>query len=406
MLQSMGISSGMIFRSHAADKKDDDNLLESLVSADIATSSDDHDDLELPKVKQIVEAIETEEEKQLARQEEEAASVKGHGNSFCSPALFVLVLLAVQNCGKNLLMRAVMANQPKFLTSAAVLGSESIKLSLSTLYIILVMRKSPLSILRFLKADQRNTMLLAVPASAYNLQMSLEYVALANLNAAIFSVAVQSKLLFTATFAAVVLGKKLKRIQIVSLVLLTCGVMLCNLDRGGANASMDDRGNATKGILATLGIALSSGFASVYTEKVIKGGGAVIKPLDADGNEYGLAYTQVQLALMSLLTIGVWAIMTDFATIIQYGLFHNFSFGAVCSIIMSALGGLIVASVLKYADSVLKGYATAMSVIMTGMLSMVLFGTSLGAIYCLGIVNVVMAVLLYNGKDLEAYACS
>ena len=73
---------------------------------------------------------------------------------------------------------------------------------------------------------------------------------------------------------------------------------------------------------------------------------------------------------------------------------------------MSALGGLIVASVLKYADSVLKGYATAMSVILTGMLSMALFGTSLGTIYFMGIVNVVMAVLLYNGKDLDTYVCS
>jgi solute carrier family 35 (UDP-sugar transporter), member A1/2/3 len=85
---------------------------------------------------------------------------------------------------------------------------------------------------------------------------------------------------------------------------------------------------------------------------------------------------------------------------------HPLRFGPSCSIIMSALGGLIVASVLKYADSVLKGYATAMSVILTGMLSMVLFGTSLGAIYFMGIVNVVTAVLLYNGKDLDMYVCA
>jgi len=49
----------------------------------------------------------------------------------------------------------------------------------------------------------------------------------------------------------------------------------------------------------------------------------------------------------------------------------------------------------------LKGYATAMSVILTGVLSMLLFGTSLSAIYFMGIVNVVTAVLLYNGKDLD-----
>ena len=57
--------------------------------------------------------------------------------------LKVLILLAVQNSSKNLLMRFVMKGQPKFLTSAAVIGSECTKLTLSTLYILLIERKSP-----------------------------------------------------------------------------------------------------------------------------------------------------------------------------------------------------------------------------------------------------------------------
>jgi UDP-sugar transporter A1/2/3 len=71
----------------------------------------------------------------------------------------------------------------------------------------------------------------------------------------------------------------------------------------------------------------------------------------------------------------------------------------------SAIGGLIVAAVLKYADAVLKGYATAISVIMTGVLSMFLFGTQLNAIYFLGIINVICAVLLYNAQDLNKSMC-
>lgn len=318
-----------------------------------------------------------------------------------STALMVLILLAVQNCSKNLLMRYVMKDQPKFLTSAAVLGSEFTKLSLSVGYILFVQRRSPQTIFRYLKEDMRNTMLLAVPASAYNLQMSLEYVALANLNAAAFSVLVQTKLIFTASFAAAVLRKRLHYAQVISLVLLTAGVMLCNYK--GGSVDVDTNGNSTKGILATLGIALSSGFASVYTEKVIKGQGSTKRAVNIE--DYGLAYTQVQLALMSLLTIGVYAIASDFTAIVRDGLFYNFTSAAFASVLMSALGGLIVASVLKYADSVLKGYATAMSVILTGLLSMVLFGTTLSVIYFMGIINVVMAVLLYNAKDLDRFVC-
>jgi UDP-sugar transporter A1/2/3 len=226
--------------------------------------------------------------------------------------LMVLLLLAVQNCSKNLLMRYVMKDRPEFLTSAAVLGSEATKLTLSVFYILFIQRKPFQSILTYLKEDKRNTMLLAVPASAYNLQMSLEFVALANLDAAVFSVLVQIKLLFTATFSFLVLHKKLKYIQVISLALLTTGVMLCNLSKMSGDSAAIFDSNTIKGITATLGIAVSSGFASVYTEKVIKGDNVkrTVNPED-----YGLAYTQVQLALMSLLTIGIWACYNDFSKI-------------------------------------------------------------------------------------------
>ncbi|CAJ1954865.1 unnamed protein product [Cylindrotheca closterium] len=320
-------------------------------------------------------------------------------SAITSMGLRVLVLLAVQNSSKNLLLRFVMKERPKFLTSAAVIGSECTKLTLSLLYILFIEKRPPESIVQYFRDDLKNTMLVAVPASAYNLQTSLEFVALANLDAAMFSVLVQTKLLFTATFSYIVLGRKLKYIQVISLVLLTVGVMLCNM-KFNARGIEDEKDTFT-GICATLGIAISSGFASVYTEKVIKAHRATSPVSGA----YSLAYTQVQLAVMSLVTIGIYAILHDFREIFQYGLFHNFNFGAFLAVLNSAIGGLIVASVLKHADSILKGYATAVSVIMTGVLSMVLFGTKLNTAYFMGIINVVVAVLLYNGKNLDVLVC-
>ena len=57
-------------------------------------------------------------------------------------------------------------------------------------------------------------------------------VALANLDAAMFAVLVQTKLLFTAVFSAVIIRKRLKYIQVISLTLMTVGVMLCNMKFG------------------------------------------------------------------------------------------------------------------------------------------------------------------------------
>ena len=61
------------------------------------------------------------------------------------------------------------------------------------------------------------------------------------------------------------LTQVMRKAQVISLVLLTTGVMLANLGSKGEGAES----NMT-GILATIGISLGSGFAAVYTEKVIK----------------------------------------------------------------------------------------------------------------------------------------
>jgi len=316
----------------------------------------------------------------------------------------VLCLLVIQNSSKTLLLRYIMRDKPDFLTSAAVFGSEIIKLVCSIAYILCVEQKTVLSIFRYLKEDMRNTLLLAAPASAYCFNMSMEYVALAHLDAAVFSVAVQAKLLFTALMAVIFMRKRLKLIQFISLVLLTVGVMLCNLDKlqnSEAETDLMDNKNIY-GLVVTISIALSSGFASVYTERVIKGRGAARTVSDA---EYGLAYTQVQLAIISIVAIVIYAIISDFKQIAVYGWFHNFTPAVFLSIVSSAVGGLIVAGVLKYADSVLKGYATATSVALTGVLSMVLFHTPLSILYFLGIIIVGVAVILYNGQDLDQLIC-
>ena len=368
--------------------------------------------------------------------------------------LFVLILMAFVNCSKNLLLRFVMKEHPKFLKSAAVIGIESTKLTLSLLYIALI-DKQPLSTaVTFIKRDKRNTLLMGVPAALYCIQGNLEYLALGNLDAAVFSVLVQTKLLATAGCAVLILRKKIKKVQLISLVLLTVGVMLCNMKDYSRNtisgrrlSEIDKEMDTTKGIFATLSIAACSGFASVYTEKVIKAkrnittrSGEEKLPLQNERHQqpqYGLVYTQVQLAFVSLVIMGFYCLVVESGEIIEKGLWYGFNFPAYVSIFISAIGGLTVAagtfrnfllctsylsnkpsnlklnnlsfnflySVLKYADAVLKGYATAISVVLTGLSSMILFDTKLNILYFLGIGNVISAVLLYSSTDLDRLLC-
>jgi UDP-sugar transporter A1/2/3 len=331
--------------------------------------------------------------------------------------LKVLFLLAFQNAFKNILMRTVMVGHPKFLLSTAVIVVEIFKLLIAMGYIVLVEKRSPFSLITYMKYDWRNSILLGVPAPCYILQMSLEYIALSNLDPATYAVIVQMKMLTTAFFFRTVLGKKLMKKQIISLFLLTTGVMLCNMsDMYKSTSSTEGKGNEivpdadaiaarTKGILATCGIVLSSGFASVFTEKVIK---STRKNHDGfNKDEYSLAYMQAQLALVSLILLGVYSFFRDFKTILEKGFFWNYDAAAFLTSVNSAVGGLIVAASLKFADSVLKGYASACSIILTGVVSSILFGTELGAIYIMGVINVCIAVLLYNADSngMDAYLC-
>lgn len=241
-----------------------------------------------------------------------------------------------------------------------------------------------------------------MPATVYSLQMTLEYIAMANIDPASYSVLVQMKMLTTAFFFRILLKKRYMKKQFMSLVILTVGVMLCNMKTKEEENNEEQIGNKMKGIAATLGIACSSGFASVYTERVIK---AAKKTSSINKEDYGLAYTQVQLAVVSLLILGMYALVKDAKAIMEDGFLQNYDSAAFASSLNSAVGGLIVASVLKYADSVLKGYATAVSVVLTGMASTVLFGTHLSVFYGMGMVNVVIAVLLFNAGGLDDVMC-
>ena len=182
------------------------------------------------------------------------SSTTKNDNSISQTGLGVLALLAFQNCFKNLLMRFVMKDNPKFLFSTAVITVELLKLFFSASYFVGYLKQFLASIYRFIFVDdKRNSFLLSVPASCYIIQMTLEYVAFANIDAASFSVLVQLKVLSTALFFKLVLGKRMMMKQVLSLVILTVGVMLCNMSNSTNGNSGIISGDQLTGILATLG---------------------------------------------------------------------------------------------------------------------------------------------------------
>merc|ERR1712107_914525 len=80
----------------------------------------------------------------------------------------------------------------------------------------------------------------------------------------------------------------------------------------------------------------------------------------------------IQLALFGcmLALIGTW--LQDGALIREHGFLQGYSALVWGVIVLQAIGGLVVAAVLKYADNILKCFGNAVSIILSCLLSSVL----------------------------------
>ena len=71
----------------------------------------------------------------------------------------------------------------------------------------------------------------------------------------------------------------------------------------------------------------------------------------------------------------------------------------ITAIACQSAGGLIVAVVVKYADNILKGFATSISIVISAIASVALFGSQIGTIFMFGTVLVLSATYMYSLPD-------
>ena len=207
----------------------------------------------------------------------------------------------------------------------------------------------------------KDALKIMIPALLYLLQNTLLYVALANLTAPLFQVTYQTKLVTTAIVSVIMLNRKYTFQQWVCLVTLSLGVAVVVLDQKSEDKDKDDgKQSLFLGLLAVSIACLSSALAGVYFEKVVKapsGGMDKQKPVSVWMRNIQLAFFSVVIALIQ----GFFA-KPDEAIPSSVHYLHGFTFWPWVLVFLQAGGGLLVAAVIKYADNVLKGLATGVSV--------------------------------------------
>lgn len=195
----------------------------------------------------------------------------------------------------------------------------------------------------------------------------------------------QLKILTTALFSVIILRKQLTRLKWGSLVVLFVGVALVQLQSASAKpGTPSHEQNRTIGLVAVIISCLSSGFAGVYFEMMLKGSNASVW------------LRNVQLGMFGSMTAIAGVLIKDGAQIYQEGVFVGYSALVWFVISQQAVGGLIVALVVRYADNILKGFATSLSIILSCVASVFLFDYSITLTFSAGALLVMGAIYLYG----------
>jgi UDP-sugar transporter A1/2/3 len=224
---------------------------------------------------------------------------------------------------------------------------------------------------------------MSVPAIIYYVQNVLVYIALTHLQPQVYSTLIQFKLVTAALVSMALLGRKFSLKKWRALLILTTGAILVQsksvLCETQKNAPAD--ANPILGTMVTLSVSVLSSLAGVYTEMVLNSQGGV----SLWGRNFQLGIYSMGFALIKIIWDGD---LIDF--------FDGYSWITWFVILSEALRGLTVALVLKHADTVLKGFATSCSIILTTILSVFLLGNSVDTNFAMGASNVILSIFMYN----------
>ena len=300
-----------------------------------------------------------------------------------------LALLVLQNSALFVTMRYnKTAHDDEYATGVVVMLVEMVKLVAAFALYARQIKQGPASTSVALWTQRRDLKLLAIPALCYTGQQNLLFWSATYLSAPALQAIGQSKTIWTAVFSFFVLRKRFSLVECSSFVLLCVGVILVEHQDSDSQA-VEIQAAASGhvfGVLTSSAAAALSGFAGVFLEKVYT----------KSGSTNSLWAKNVHLAIVSmpLQAFAIWQFDRD--KIAKHGLFHGFHLDTALVIAVQSIGGLLTGYVIKYAGNILKNFATALAILTTSFITMLLFGYRPGGLFWVGMIGVCVATTMYG----------
>jgi UDP-sugar transporter A1/2/3 len=274
---------------------------------------------------------------------------------------------------------------PRYLTSTAIFLAEPLKLVVSFAMHGWTSTSFSEELASHIFHQPVGMLKTSVPGLLYALQNNLLFIGLSGLTASTYQLTCQLKILTTAAMSVLILGTRLSRTKWFALVLLTLGVLTANMTSGHSNDTQNLHGNTTLGLVATIAACFTSAIAGVYIEKLMKESTA------------SLWVRNIQFSFWGMIFSGLIAFRADGEKIKADGFLQGYNPLVWVVVCFHALSGICVAMVLKYADNILKCFASALAIIFSCALSILVFHeATIDSYLVLGVILVICAANIYG----------
>lgn len=318
-------------------------------------------------------------------------SVRSSSSHFIK--LFALICLCLQNSALILSTRYSRSIlKQSYSSSTCVVMMELMKFILSALLVLKDGNNSK-HLLNLIK----KSLVMAIPGLLYVLQNSCQFYALKHLEASVFSILSQLKILTAAICSVLILRTQLSWRKWRALVLLVIGAILVqyqpNTNNTKETVELTTERNVFLGLLSVLAMVILSGLAGIYLEKFLKASETPgLTPPTIWERNFQLSYWGILFGIMTL-------VFSDYENLMEKGFFGGWTWFTWWVVILAAVGGLIVAVVVKYTDTIIKGFASSLSIVLTSLLSLILFDVELDFLFWIGASCVLISIFNYNEAD-------
>ncbi|XP_020684694.1 CMP-sialic acid transporter 2 [Dendrobium catenatum] len=219
-----------------------------------------------------------------------------------------------------------------------------------------------------------------IPAALYLIKNLLQYYIFAYVDAPAYQILKNLNIITTGVLYRLILKRKLSQFQWTAFFFLFAGCTTTQLNSSSDHVLQ----TSLPGWLMAVVMALLSGFAGVYTEAIIKK-----RP------SRNINVQNFWLYIFGMLFNIIAIFIQDFDAVVNNGFFHGYTFITVCMILNHALSGIAVSMVMKFADNIVKVYATSVAMLLTGIVSVFLFGFNISLAFFLGTTVVSVSVYQY-----------